>query len=124
MPTTRRRAVRPIRGFPRWGRSSCCSLRVPAGLVYGPLVHRFAPEASGHGVPEVMYAVAERGGRIPAQVTVVKALASALCVGSGGSVGREGPIVQIGSALGSTLGRLARMPENRLRTLVARVKQR
>lgn len=92
---------------------------VLAGLVYGPLVHRFAPEARGHGVPEVMYAVAERGGRIPAQVTVVKALASALCIGSGGSVGREGPIVQIGSALGSTLGRLARMPENRLRTLVA-----
>ncbi|WAL68678.1 chloride channel protein [Amycolatopsis cynarae] len=92
---------------------------VLAGLVYGPLVHRFAPEARGHGVPEVMYAVAERGGRIPAQVTVVKALASAMTIGSGGSVGREGPIVQIGSALGSTLGRLARLPEWRLRVLVA-----
>ncbi|WP_246128171.1 chloride channel protein, partial [Amycolatopsis rhizosphaerae] len=92
---------------------------VLAGLVYGPLVHRFAPEARGHGVPEVMYAVAERGGRIPAQVTVVKALASAMTIGSGGSVGREGPIVQIGSALGSTLGRLARLPESRLRVLVA-----
>lgn len=63
---------------------------VVAGLVYGPLVHRFAPEARGHGVPEVMLAVAQRGGRIPAQVSVVKALASALCIGSGGSVGREG----------------------------------
>jgi CIC family chloride channel protein len=92
---------------------------VVAGLVYGPLVQRFAPEARGHGVPEVMAAVAERGGRIPPQVTVVKALASALCIGGGGSVGREGPIVQIGSAWGSTLGRLARMPENRLRVLVA-----
>src|SRR5438128_2231903 len=47
---------------------------VVAGLVYGPLVTRFAPEARGHGVPEVMYAVAARGGRIPPQVTVVKAL--------------------------------------------------
>ncbi|MEC3975835.1 chloride channel protein [Amycolatopsis sp. H20-H5] len=92
---------------------------VLAGLVYGPLVARFAPEARGHGVPEVMYAVAERGGRIPAQVTVVKAIASAMCIGSGGSVGREGPIVQIGSALGSTLGRLTRLPESRLRVLVA-----
>ena len=92
---------------------------VIAGLVYGPLVHRFAPEARGHGVPEVMYAVAERGGRIPAPVSAVKAFASALCIGSGGSVGREGPIVQIGSALGSTLGRLVRLPESRLRVLVA-----
>ncbi|WP_312871486.1 chloride channel protein [Amycolatopsis acididurans] len=92
---------------------------VLAGLIYGPLVYRFAPEARGHGVPEVMYAVAERGGRIPAQVTVVKAIASAMCIGSGGSVGREGPIVQIGSALGSTLGRLTRLPESRLRVLVA-----
>ena len=48
-----------------------------------------------------MFAVAERGGRIRPQVAVVKALASALCIGGGGSVGREGPIVQIGSALGS-----------------------
>ncbi|MFI5593180.1 chloride channel protein [Amycolatopsis sp. NPDC051758] len=92
---------------------------VVAGLIYGPLVYKFAPEARGHGVPEVMYAVAERGGRIPAQVSAVKALASALTIGSGGSVGREGPIVQIGSALGSTLGRLTRLPESRLRVLVA-----
>ncbi|HEY3465100.1 MAG TPA: chloride channel protein [Amycolatopsis sp.] len=92
---------------------------VVAGLIYGPLVYKFAPEARGHGVPEVMYAVAERGGRIPAQVSGVKALASALTIGSGGSVGREGPIVQIGSALGSTLGRVTRLPESRLRVLVA-----
>lgn len=92
---------------------------VLGGLLYGPLVARFAPEARGHGVPEVMLAVAERGGRIRPAVAVVKSLASALCIGSGGSVGREGPIVQIGSALGSTLGQLLRVPESRLRLLVA-----
>ena len=92
---------------------------VVAGLIYGPLVYRFAREARGHGVPEVMFAVARRGGRIPPQVAVVKALASALCIGGGGSVGREGPIVQIGSALGSTLGRIARVAEPRMRVLVA-----
>ena len=92
---------------------------VAGGLVYGPLVARFAPEARGHGVPEVMLAVAELGGRIRPQVPAVKALASALCIGSGGSVGREGPIVQIGSALGSVIGQLARVPERRLRLLVA-----
>lgn len=89
------------------------------GLLYGPLVQRFAREARGHGVPEVMYAVTHRGGRIPGRVAAVKALASAVCIGSGGSVGREGPIVQIGSALGSSVGGLARLPESRLRTLVA-----
>jgi CIC family chloride channel protein len=92
---------------------------VVAGLVYGPLVQRFAREARGHGVPEVMYAVAKRGGRIAPQVAVVKALASALCIGGGGSVGREGPIVQIGSAFGSTLATWLRVSEERVRTLVA-----
>jgi len=89
------------------------------GLIYGPIVSRFAPEARGHGVPEVMYAVNRAGGRMRAQVPVVKSLASAICIGSGGSVGREGPIVQIGSALGSVLGQFLHLSESRLRLLVA-----
>jgi len=92
---------------------------VIGGLLYGPLVDRFAKEARGHGVPEVMYAVSEQGGRIRPQVAVVKSLASALCIGSGGSVGREGPIVQIGSALGSSIGQFVKVPESKLRLLVA-----
>ena len=92
---------------------------VVGGLLYGPLIQRFAKEARGHGVPEVMIAVAEDGGRIRPQVTVVKALASAICIGVGGSVGREGPIVQIGSALASSAGQVVRMSESRLRILVA-----
>ncbi len=92
---------------------------VIGGIIYGPLIYRYAREARGHGVPEVMIAVAENGGRIRPQVSVVKALASALCIGAGGSVGREGPIVQIGSALASSLGQWVKMPENRMRILVA-----
>ncbi|HEX4787461.1 MAG TPA: chloride channel protein [Actinospica sp.] len=92
---------------------------VVGGLLYGPLIFRWAREARGHGVPEVMIAVADNGGRIRPQVSVVKALASALCIATGGSVGREGPIVQIGSAMASSLGQRVRMPENRLRILVA-----
>jgi chloride channel protein, CIC family len=92
---------------------------VIGGIIYGPLIYRYAREARGHGVPEVMLAVAENGGRIRPQVSVVKAVASALCIGTGGSVGREGPIVQIGSALASSLGQWVRMPENRMRILVA-----
>ena len=92
---------------------------VIGGLLYGPLVSRFAPEARGHGVPEVMYAVNRLGGRMRPQVPVVKSLASAVCIGAGGSVGREGPIVQIGSALGSITGQLMRLSEEHLRLLVA-----
>lgn len=92
---------------------------VIGGLIYGPLVQRFAPEARGHGVPEVMLAVAENGGRIRPPVVAVKAFASAITIGVGGSVGREGPIVQIGSALASTLGQWVHMSESRLRIIVA-----
>jgi chloride channel protein, CIC family len=92
---------------------------VIGGLLYGPLIYRFAREARGHGVPEVMIAVADNGGRIRPQVSVVKSLASAICIGVGGSVGREGPIVQIGSSLASSLGQWIKMPESRMRILVA-----
>ncbi|WP_241840303.1 chloride channel protein [Frankia sp. CcI49] len=92
---------------------------VAGGVLYGPLINRFAREARGHGVPEVMYAVAEHDGRIAPRVSAVKSFASALCIGAGGSVGREGPIVQIGSALGSALGQVARVGAERLPVLVA-----
>jgi CIC family chloride channel protein len=92
---------------------------VLGGLLVGPLVTRAASEARGHGVPEVMEAVNRRGGRIRTRVASVKAIASALTIGSGGSAGREGPIVQIGSALGSTLARSFRMSDRRRSTFVA-----
>jgi CIC family chloride channel protein len=105
--------------LPGLGRWFVLLAPVVAGILYGPVVYRFAREARGHGVPEVMLAVARSGGRIRPQVAVVKALASALCIGGGGSVGREGPIVQIGSALGSTIAQFARLDERRIRLLVA-----
>jgi CIC family chloride channel protein len=83
------------------------------------LVQRFAPEAKGHGVPEVMDAIYYNRGEIRPSVAVIKSLASALSIGSGGAVGREGPIIQIGAALGSTMGQLLRMPPWQRITLVA-----
>lgn len=106
-------------GLPWLGRWFVLIAPVVAGLLYGPLVQRFAREARGHGVPEVMVAVARNGGRIRPQVAVVKAIASALCIAGGGSVGREGPIVQIGSALGSSLAQTFRLDEQRIKLLVA-----
>ncbi len=105
--------------LPALGRWFVLLAPVVAGLLYGPLVQRFAREARGHGVPEVMVAIARNGGRIRPQVAVVKALASALCIGGGGSVGREGPIVQIGSALGSSLAQLFHLDERKVKLLVA-----
>ncbi|MBN2308630.1 MAG: chloride channel protein [Candidatus Hydrogenedentes bacterium] len=89
------------------------------GLLVGLITRFFAPETKGHGVPEVMLAVAYQGGRIRARVTLFKALAAALCIGSGGAAGREGPIVQIGSALGSTIGQFFRLPDRRVILSVA-----
>jgi CIC family chloride channel protein len=74
------------------------------------LVKNFAPEARGHGVPEVIDAIYYNGGRIRPVVALIKSLASALSIGSGGSVGREGPIIQIGSSFGSSVGQMLRIP--------------
>lgn len=94
---------------------------IPAigGLLVGPLIYVFAREAKGHGVPEVMLAVEHEGGRIRGRVAVVKAVASAITIGSGGSVGREGPIVQVASAVASKAGQLLRLPDDQIRLLVA-----
>ena len=88
-------------------------------VVVSWMVRRWAPEAQGHGIPEVQFAVRQRGGRIRPRVAIVKALGSAISIGSGGSVGREGPIVQIGSSIGSTVGQIAGMGASEIRILVA-----
>ncbi|HUU00171.1 MAG TPA: chloride channel protein [Myxococcota bacterium] len=89
------------------------------GLLVGPLIYFFAREAKGHGVPEVMEACTGRGGRIRPRVALVKIMASAVSIGSGGSVGREGPIVQIGSTVGSSVGQLFGFHSERMKILVA-----
>ncbi len=92
---------------------------VIGGLIVGPVVNRFARETKGHGVPEVMHAVTSLGGRLRPRVVAVKALVSSITIGSGGSVGREGPIIQIGSSLGSTVGQLLGFEKDKLKTLLA-----
>jgi CIC family chloride channel protein len=89
------------------------------GLIVGPIVFYFAREAKGHGVPEVMESIVLRGGAIRPRVMIAKVVASAVSIGSGGSVGREGPIVQIGSAIGSTVGQVLKVTGSSLRTFVA-----
>jgi CIC family chloride channel protein len=83
------------------------------------IVTQFAPEAKGHGVPEVMDAIYYNRGVIRPIVAAAKSFASALAIGSGAAVGREGPIIQIGSAFGSTLGQVVRMSMGQRIILVA-----
>ena len=101
-----------------WGRFV---ILVPVFGAFGVafLVKNFAPEAKGHGVPEVIEAAYYHKGVIRPVVSVIKALASALSIGSGGSIGREGPIIQIGSSFGSTMGQLLRLPSWQKVTLIA-----
>lgn len=89
-----------------------------AGLLLGPVIYRYK-EIKGHGVPEVMDAVVTKGGRLPPLTFILKTLASAICIGSGGSVGREGPIVMIGASMGSNMGQLFRTSTQRMQTFVA-----
>ncbi len=96
-------------------------LLMPAigGLLVGPIVTFFSKEVKGHGVPEVMESIILRNGMIRPRVVLAKIVASSICIGSGGSSGREGPIVQIGSAVGSTLGQWLQVSPEKMRTLVA-----
>ncbi len=92
---------------------------VLGGLIVGPIVHFVAREVKGSGIPEVMESVAIHGGSIRPRVVIAKALAAAITIGSGGSAGREGPIVHIGSAIGSAFGQFLAVSARRLRTFVA-----
>ncbi len=95
-------------------------LLIPAlgGLLVGPIIFKGAREAKGHGVPEVMESVFLKGGVIRKRVAFIKALASSITIGTGGPVGREGPIVQIGSSIASSIGQIFKIKENELKVLV------
>ena len=94
---------------------------IPAfgGLVVGLVIQYYAREAKGHGVPEVMEAIALKNGIIRPRVVIAKLFSSALYIASGGSVGREGPVIQIGSAVGSTVGQFFKVNPKRMRVFVA-----
>ena len=94
------------------------ALPMAGALLAGILVHYFAPEAKGHGVPQVMRALIKEGGRIPMRIGLVKIAASIFTVGTGGSAGTEGPIIQIGATAGSVFGRRLKLSREHLGTLV------
>ncbi|MFZ0391785.1 MAG: chloride channel protein, partial [Calditrichia bacterium] len=105
-----------VQNFAWWHR-----LILPAagGLLVGPIVYFLAKEVRGSGVPEVMESVSRHGGIIRLRVLFTRTIAAALTIGSGGSAGREGPIVHIGSAIGSAFGQLTGISPKKMRTFVA-----
>ena len=89
------------------------------GLLTGFIVFSLAPEAEGHGTDAAIEAFHEKGGKIRSRIPIVKLVASAITIGSGGSAGREGPTAQISAGFGSWLGDLLHLDEHDRRIAVA-----
>ena len=94
------------RSISLFGRGFCLLSRHWAGWPAGLLVYSLAPEAEGHGTDAVIAAYHSPQGQIRPRVPLIKIVASALTIGTGGSGGREGPIAQIGAGFGSVLANL------------------
>ena len=89
------------------------------GLASGLLVYTFAPEAEGHGTDAAIDAFHNKRGEIRGRIPLIKTIASAITLGTGGSAGREGPIAQIGAGFGSFLGGLLKLPARDRRIMLA-----
>lgn len=87
------------------------------GLIIGPLIFKLSRETKGHGVPEIMESVHLRDGIVRKRVAIIKILVSSITLGSGGSAGREGPIAQIGGAIGSALAQFFKLDKERCKLL-------
>lgn len=107
--------VEIVRGLPWW---QVLLMPVVGGLIVGPLVHFIFPGSRGHGVPEVMSAVALHGGKMNVRDGLGKMLACSISIGCGGSVGREGPVVHVGATIASWFGRSLHMSTKHMRTMV------
>lgn len=92
---------------------------VVGGLVVGFVVYRLAEEARTHDIPDVMAAIAIKGGRVSGFVSAMRGLSSAITLGSGGSGGQIGPVTQLGAGIGSTIGQFFKMSDQRIITLTA-----
>jgi chloride channel protein, CIC family len=107
--------------FPAMGSNHYLVFLLPllGGLLVGPLIQRFPTEAKGDGVPNAMEAIALHGGIIRPRTVGLRTLTAAVTIGSGGSVGREAPIAQIGAAIGSIVGQFLKVSATRMRLFVA-----
>ncbi len=103
-------------GFQPW---LLIAVMAGGGLASGLLVYTFAPEAEGHGTDAAIDAFHNKRGEIRGRIPVIKTIASAITLGTGGSAGREGPIAQIGAGFGAFLGGLLKLPARDRRIMLA-----
>lgn len=102
-----------------WGTWAYLTL-IPAGLIFSWLANRqVGPGISGGGVSETMVGLSLHGGYLPTKQIAPKILATAATLGTGGSGGREGPVVYIGAIIGSKLARMTNFDHDHIRSLVA-----
>jgi len=101
-----------------WGISLAVAIPALGGLIAGAGLYFYAPEARGSGIPQVKKTFYLEGGRIPARVIPGKMILAAFNIGTGASLGREGPAVQICAALASLLGRMFAISRRRLKSLL------
>jgi len=104
-----------------WVPAAIVTLLTPAlgGLLVAPIVARWSPDVRGSGVPHVVVAVTAFGGRVSRGLLLWRPIATALSVGTGASLGAEGPVVQMGAALAALWSRWFRLSDERRRNLVA-----
>ena len=103
-------------GFHPW---LLVAVMAAGGLASGLLVYTFAPEAEGHGTDAAIDAFHNKRGEIRGRIPIIKTIASAITLGTGGSAGREGPIAQIGAGFGSFFGGLLKLPARDRRIMLA-----
>src|SRR5690606_35641482 len=89
------------------------------GLLVAPIVARWSPDVRGSGIPAVMYAVSNLGGKVPRRLAFWRPVASILSIGTGASLGTEGPVVQLSASVSSILAQALHLNDERRRTLVA-----
>ncbi len=102
-----------------WGIPASLGILVVAGVITGVIVRYVSYEVEGGGVPLAMETVALRRGRLRKRVAPLKIVTSAITIGAGGSVGREGPVVLIGGAIGSFFGQIGKISDEDVSVLVA-----
>jgi CIC family chloride channel protein len=101
------------------GRLSALAIPALGGLLVTPILIYWSPDVRGSGIPHVMFAVSNLGGRLAKRIVVWRPVATAIAIGTGAPLGTEGPVVQLSAAIASLTGGAMRLSEERRRNLIA-----
>ncbi|MCA9839389.1 MAG: chloride channel protein [Trueperaceae bacterium] len=102
-----------------WGSFIGVMIPVLGGILVTPIVVRWSPDVRGSGIPGVMYSVSNLGGRLPKRIIFWRPIASGISIGTGASLGSEGPVVQLSASMASVMADFLRLNDERRRSLAA-----